>query len=173
MSKYAEIFSYMMQCPQLADLWSIAATEELGNSVILPQGASDVVQYQENTDVNGCYECTIEPYPSVFEDYQINCFRFYDVNDNSKPEANINVLTLDDVQSICDWVEEQNGNNNFPTITDKNGKRLNVVSVECRPINPQIRYVNQRENIIAYFITLRVRYVNTRIRKQIEYGIED
>ena len=46
-NKYVEIFNYLRQCPQLSDLWSIAGTENIGNRVILPQGASPVHQYDE------------------------------------------------------------------------------------------------------------------------------
>lgn len=164
MSKYSDLFDFMRTCPSLQDLWSIGATENMGVSVILPQGASEVVTFEESLDVYGNYEANIVPYPSVFEDFQINCFRFYDNKDNSEPSSNINVMSLDEVQSICDWVATQNNIGNLPKFDDKK-----VVSIECNPFVPQIRYVNEQENIIAYFITVRVRYVNTFKQRQIEY----
>ena len=167
MSKYAKIFEYFRQCPQLADLWSIASTEKIGNRVILPQGASPVVQYQEKSDLYGGYECEIVPYPSIYEDFQINCYEWYDVKDGSVPEYNINVLSLEEVQKICDWVKEQNDNDNFPDINEK------IVSIECNPFVPQIRYVNPEENTVGYFITVRLRYVNRTQRKTVEYGDTD
>ena len=167
MSKYAKIFEYFRQCPELADLWSIAATEDIGKRVILPQGASPAVQYQESIDNLGSYNCEIVPYPSVYEDFQINCYEWYDVKDGSAPEHNENVLSLEAVQSICDWVKEQNDNNNFPDINEK------IVSIECNPFVPQIRYVNPEENTVGYFITVRLRYVNRAQRKTVEYECED
>lgn len=164
MSKYTEIFDYMRTCPALANLWSIGATENADTAVILPQGASPAVQYQETSDTLGGYSCVIEPYPSVYEDYQINCFKFYDTKDSSAPSANINVMSLDEVQSICDWVAEQNEIGYLPNITGRQ-----VISIECNPFVPQIRYVNEQENIIAYFITVRIRYVNPTRRKTVEY----
>lgn len=168
MAKYAEIFNYFRQCPLLADLWSIGAVEEMGNSVILPQGASPAVQYNEQIDVAGNYNCEIVPYPSIYEDYQINCYRFYDNKDSNKPSSNINVLTIEEVQEICDWVKEQNDSGNLPQITGEK-----VVAVECVPFVPQIRYVNTTENTIAYFITARIRYVNRMQRRTIEYVDND
>ena len=168
MSKIVELFNYMRQCPELADLWSIAATEDVGVRVILPQGASAVANYEEEIDVYGCYHCDIIPYPSVFEDYQVNCFQVYDVNDSSSPGNNINVLNFDAVQAICDWVKEQNDNNNLPNITGEK-----VVAIECNPSIPQIQGVTPKENTICYFITIRVRYVNKAKRKSIEYELED
>ena len=169
MSKYTQIFDYMRTCPALADLWSIGAIENVDTAVILPQGTSPAVQYQERMDVCGNYEAVIEPYPSVYEDYQVNCFKFYDTKDSNSPVTNLNVMSLEDVQDVCYWVEEQNENNNFPQITDRSGNVLNVISIECNPFNPQIRYVNEQENIIAYFITIRIRYVNPTARKSVQY----
>lgn len=153
-NKYTVLFNYFRQCPQLADLWSIAATEEEGVRVILPQGASPAVQYQERFDNLGNYDGNIIPYPSVYEDFQINCYESYDPNDSSSPQYNLNVLSLDEVQKICDWVKEQNRAKNFPDIGES------IVSIECNPFVPQIRGISVDEKTICYFITIRIRYVN-------------
>ena len=167
MSKYAKIFEYFRQCPDLANLWSIAATEDIGKRVILPQGASPLVQYQESFDSLGGYNCEVVPYPSVYEDFQINCYEWYDVKDGSAPRFNENVLSLEAVQRICDWVREQNDNNRFPDIGEQ------IVSIECNPFVPQIRYVNADENTAGYFITVRLRYVNRTKRRSVEYVSAD
>ena len=168
MSKINELFSYLRQCPQLADLWSIGATEDVGVRVILPQGASQIVQYAEKQDVYGNYQCEIVPYPSVYEDYQINCYEIFDSADDNATDSNINVISFDDVQAICDWIAIQNENGNLPNITGKK-----IISIECNPFVPQVRYVNTAENVIAYFITVRMRYVNTAQRRCIEYEAEN
>lgn len=167
MNKYARIFEYFRQCPELEKLWSIAATEDRGVRVILPQGASPEVQYREYFDTTGGYNCEIIPYPSVYEDFQINCYEWYDTGDDSAPQKNENVLSLEQVVSICDWVKAQNDTRNFPDIGES------VVSIECNPFVPQIRYVNPEENTVGYFITVRIRYVNRALRKTVEYGDTD
>ena len=167
MSKYAKLFDYFRQCPELENLWSIAATEDRGVRVILPQGASPVVQYQEQIDTLGNYSCEIVPYPSVYEDFQINCYEWYDVNDDSAPTRNENVLTIEQVTRICDWIKEQNDMGNFPDIGE------NIVSIECNPFVPQIRGVTPEEKTVAYFITVRLRYVNRTRGKTVEYEYTD
>ena len=167
MSKYANLVNYFRQCPELKKLLGIAGVEERGNYIILPQGASPAVQFDDGIDCLGNYECEITPYSSVYEDFQINCYKWYDVNDTSRPDGNVNILSYDEVQSICEWVREQNDNNNFPDIGEK------VVSIDCEPFVPQIQYVNAPEEIVAYFITVRVRYVNPRKKKVIEYERAD
>jgi hypothetical protein len=167
MDKYANLFNYFRQCPYLKNLMSIASESNKGQTVILPQGASPVVQYQERFDTLGGYECTIEPYPSIYEDFQINCYEWYDVKDNNPPQFNENVLTYQEVVGVCDWVKAQNEVNNFPDIGEM------IISIECNPFVPQIRYVDPVTNTVGYFITVRLRYVNRTQRKTVEYGIED
>ena len=167
MDKYANLFNYFRQFPYLKNLMSIASESNKGQTVILPQGASPVVQYQERFDTLGGYECTIEPYPSIYEDFQINCYEWYDVNDTNPPQFNENVLTYQEVVGVCDWVKTQNEENNFPDIGEM------IISIECNPFVPQIRYVDPVTNTVGYFITVRLRYVNRTQRKTVEYGIED
>lgn len=162
-NKYGILFEYFRKCPYLTNLMSIAGESESGSTIILPQGASPVVQYRESFDDLGFYQCDIVPYPSVYEDFQINCYEFYDVNDNNPPQYNENVLTYEEVCGICDWVKEQNDKRNFPDIGEK------IVSIECNPFVPQIRYVDESKNIVGYFITVRLRYVNRAERKSVEY----
>lgn len=166
MDRYAKLFDFFRQCPYLAELKSIAGTAEPKNTVILPQGASPAVQYDEQVDVYGNYECTIEPYPSVYEDFQINCYEAYDVKDASPPQFNGNVLTYQEVYEVCKWVEEQNDNKNFPQIGE------DIVAIEPYPFVPQIRFVDV-DGTIGYFITVRVRYVNRRRRKTVTYADTD
>lgn len=154
-SKIVEIFNYMRECPQLSDLWSIAGTEDVDVSVILPQGASAKRQYFDSTDVTDHYECDIVPYDRYYEDYQINCYKRYDTKDSSSPEDNVNVMNFEDVQKICDWVAEQDEALNLPQITGES-----VIAVETNPHIPQIRFVNTDENIIGYFITVRIHFKN-------------
>ena len=165
MDKYASLFTYFRQCPYLSQLMSIAGESDRGNTVILPQGASPVSQYQERFDVNGDYICVIEPYPSVYEDFQINCYEWYDVKDTNAPQFNENFLTYQEVCDVCEWIKQQNETNNFPDIGEK------IVSIECNPFVPQIRYVDALTNTVGYFITVRLRYVNRTPRKTVEYEL--
>lgn len=163
MNKYVKLFEYFRRCPELSDLWSIGATEDRGVRVILPQTASSAMQYKETVDVVGNYSCIATPYPSVYEDFRINCYMWYDGTENEEPENNANILSLNQVLSICDWIEEQNEKGDFPDINEQ------VVAIECVPFVPQIQYVNEDENTIGYYITVRVRYVNRRNGKRVIY----
>ena len=160
------LFDYFRQCPELEDLLVIAGREEANKTIILPQGASQKRQHDDRFDVNGDYHCDIIPYPSIYEDYHINCYRRYDVNDESLFD-NVNAMNYAEVKRVCEWVEEQDNNNNFPQIGE------NIVSIECNPFVPQVRYVDEKNNIVCYFITIRLRYVNRTPRKTVKYEFTD
>lgn len=161
------LFDYFRQCPYLSDMMSIAAESEKGNTVVLPQGASPAVQYQEKRDILGNYECIVAPYPSVYEDFQINCYTGYYVNDTNPPKFNSNVLMYEQVCEVCRWVSEQNAKGNFPEVGER------IISIECNPFVPQTRFVDEDTNTVGYFITVRVRYVNRRQRKSVYYECEN
>lgn len=168
MGKYAQLFEYFRECPQLEKLLSIAGNAEKGNTIILPQGASPAVQYIDNMDALGGYECNIIPYPSIYEDFQINCYEWYDAKDTNPPKYNDNVLTYEQVCDICDWIREQDLLQNYPQIGEQ------IVSIECEPFVPQIRFVDEATNTIGFFITVRIRYVNRlRVARSVEYELGD
>lgn len=168
MSKTTGIITFMRSCPELSNLWAFATTEELGTSVIISRGSSDIFRMEnELIDVCGNYSGDVVPYESIYEDFQILCYKPLDPNDNSSPRNNINVLSFEEVENVCDWVREQNRNNNFPIIGEK------VISIESLSTLPLNWGVNLTEGIIAYSITIRIRYVNPEQRKSIEYELED
>lgn len=159
MSKYTEIFNYLEQCPQLYQLWGLYAEEIDGTNVILPFGTSSRRSLQENIDTIGCYNGEIKPSPSVYEEYQVNCYK--DITPNA---TEYNFMKLEDVQAVCDWIIEQDENGNLPQLTGKQ-----VISIEPYPFNPQVRYIDPDKNIIAYFITVRITYVNPALARTVEF----
>lgn len=159
MSKYTEIFNYLQQCPQLSQLWNIYAEQADGTNVVLPFGTSRRNTLADGIDTIGGYNGEITPLSSVYEEYQINCYRDITANANE-----YNFMKLEDVQAVCDWIIEQDENGNLPQITDKQ-----IISIEPYPFNPQIRYIDPEKNIIAYFITVRITYVNTAQARTVEF----
>lgn len=150
MSKQTEITKWLMNCPQLSSVWNISAEEIDGANVIMPAGTSTKRSISDKIDITGFYTADIIPLPSVYEEYQINCYKNFANNDND-----YNILQYDEVEAIIDWINEQDEQMNFPEITGKK-----VVAVETLPFIPQIRGVDPETGLICYYITLRITYVN-------------
>lgn len=151
MSKYQAIFDWLKTCPVFIDrLYFGSAEENDGDNVILPFGTSARSNLDDYIDAQGLYCGDITPLPSVYEEYQVQCYRYIGAEQNE-----FNIMTLDDVQSVCDWIIEQDELGNFPEI----GKR--VISVEPLPFIPQAAGRDLETGLWKWFFTLRITYQNT------------
>ncbi len=169
MSKISSLFDYMRQCPQLTNLWSIVGEAEEGTQIIFPRGSSSIYAPQdEKFDVCGDYSCTLQPYPSIFEDFQIDMVQHIDPNDDTEGESNVNVLSYQEVEDVCSWLLAQNAIRNLPKI-----EGMRVISIEPTGTAPVVWSVDEGEQMIVYAITVRLRYVNPNPRIEVEYETED
>lgn len=159
MSKQTELLNWLMTCPRLSSLWNISAEEMDGANVISPVGSSTRRTISDRKDIAGWYEADIRPSPSVYEEYQINCYRYFTNNDND-----FNTLKIEEVEEIIEWINEQDELQNFPQLTGKK-----VVAVETFPFVPQIRGVDADTGLICYYITLRITYVNPAKGRFVEW----
>lgn len=163
MLKYAKIVEYFRKCPKLNQLQSIASGITVGNTVILPNGSSNRVQQRGSIDTIDVYEHIVDPYLIVYQDYQINCYEFYDVKDTNPPQYNSNVLTLDEVNEVCEWIDKNDDDCIFPDAGET------IVAMECIPFTPQVQYIDSLENVIGYYITVRIHYINRKKKRVVEY----
>ena len=139
------------------DLFGITAESKGGNNLITPFSSSDRVSISSQNDITGVFEADIIPFDTAYEEYQIDCFRMAYPN-----EDEFNLMSYDDVKKVCDWIEEQNQIKNFPNI----GK---VIRVEPKPFLPSVRFRDFESNLVAYYFTLRITFVNTVKRQVITY----
>lgn len=149
MSRQENLTNWLAQCPSLATLWNISAEPQDGANVIFPTGSSRKRNISDGVDVTGWYQSEIQPLPSVYEDYQINCYKRVFGNENEW-----NIMKLEEVENVIAWIEKQDEAQNFPDIGES------VVSVETFPFVPQIRGIDPNTGMVCYYITLRVTYVN-------------
>lgn len=161
MSKTENITKWLMKCPELYSLWNISALTQDGTSIIFPSGSSQRRNLSDKIDITGRYNADIIPFPSVYEEYQINCYKTFTDNSND-----YNIMKYEDVERVIEWIHTQDENGNFPDI----GKV--VISTECFPFIPQIRAVSPDSRLICYYITLRITYINTSKERNIQWQIQ-
>ena len=159
MSKIEAVTNWLMKCPELASLWNISAEQADGANVIFPSGTSYRRNISDRIDITGCYEADIIPIASVYEEYQINCYKAFTNNDNS-----YNIMKFEDVESVIEWVQRQDEAQSFPELAGKK-----VIAVDCFPFQPQIRGADPDSGLICYYITLRITYVNSAKGRSIEW----
>lgn len=159
MSKTEAITKWLMQCPELSALWNISAEIADGTNVLLPGGTSERRYINDNLDVLGGYEADIRPLPSVYEDFQVNCYKGFVNNNNG-----YNIMNFEDVERVIEWVQKQDEKQNFPQIEGKT-----IVSADVYPFQPQIRGVDPDTQLTCYYFTLRIRYVNMAKGRSVEW----
>lgn len=158
MSKLTAIKEWLSGCPSLSTLFVITAEGLNGDNLITPFGSSGRANIDDHTDICGTYCAEIIPKVTVYEEYQIDCFRYANPN-----EDDYNILTYEQVEEACRWIEAQNLIKNYPAINEK------IVRVEPQPFLPQVRFKDIDNNLVAYMFTLRIHYVNGMQRGYAEY----
>lgn len=176
MSKITDLFDFMIECPELSGLWLITAEADRGTRVIFNRGSSSVYNMQnEMIDVLGGYSGLLMPYPSVYEEFQINMYQPADPRDSNTGENNINALSYQETENVCTWLFNQNapdkitGKRNLPKFGDEK-----VIAIIPTGTTSTIWGYDENKQIIIYAITARVYYVNTQPKIEVEFnGIEN
>lgn len=143
----------------MSNLFTITAEGQDGTNLITPFSSSDRASIVDRVDVTGAYGADIIPFNSVYEEYQVDCFRHAYPNEDADT-----IMQYDDVKEVCKWIEAQNLTKNFPDIEEK------VVRVEPKPFLPTVRWKDVEANLVGYCFTLRITYVNDAPRQVIEYA---
>ena len=169
MSKITDLYDYFLNCPQCQDLLPITGEATRGKEIFFPRGSSPIYATQnENLDVLGNYNSTFSPYPSLYEDWQMNLYRYADPNDETQDKTNINIENYEDVEKICNWILQNNTNRYLPKY---NGEK--VVAIVPTGTMPNIWDADETKQMITYVITIRVYFVNPNPRIEVEYECED
>ena len=170
MSKITDLYDYFLECPYLKKLLPISAEEERGKDVFFPRGSSPIYAVtDERYDVLGNYNSTLTPYLSVYDDWQMNLYRYADPSDERQDKTNINIKKYDEVENVNKWILEKNGNKDLP-----NYNGLKIFGVVPAGTMPVIWGADTERQEITYAITIRVYYVNPNKPVEVEFnGIED
>ena len=166
MSKITDLYDYFLTFPRLKKLLPITSDAERGKDIFFPRGSSPIYAVtDENIDVLGNYNSNMRPYPSMYDDWQINLYRGIDINDETQDETNINIYHYEDVESICNELFARNSKKHFPRYSGE--KVFSIFPTGSMPI---IWGSDMSKEMITYAITIRVYYVNPH--KQIEVEVD-
>ena len=96
MSKNQAILDWLKTCPVFASRLSFVSAETNdGDNVVLPFGSSNRRVLDDYFDVDGYYNGTIIPNASVYEEYQVQCFRYIGAEQNQ-----YNIMTVDEANDM-------------------------------------------------------------------------
>lgn len=134
LNKSKIVMDWLMQCPEIKDLFFGFSQAESGNNEIVPIPNENWIK--KYIDGSG-----VKSYELAFIAYQT----FSDV-----PNSDENTEIQFDLEKIMNWVEEQNENENFPGLP-------NVEEVKCLENMPNLSGVN--EQCAKYMFTIQIIYM--------------
>lgn len=152
MDKNQAVIDYLFQCPTIANnpLFFNFAKAEDNNKQLLTVANDKVIQkpYIDGSVLKK-FTFTIIDYRSVI----------YQALVNAPGYISENVEEMLDVQSIIDWIEEQDDLRNYPNFGDK----CIVEKVEALTDSPNLNGVDTSTTpaLAKYSVSLRVQYLDT------------
>lgn len=151
MDKNKAIIKYLMQCPTIKNnplFFNFGEVEDNSKQIVTTSTDKNIERPYIDGSVLKRYTFTIIDYRSVI--YQaLVTIEGYD---------NENVEDMMDVQSIIDWIDEQNDNYNFPDF----GNDCVVEEITALTDIPNLNGVDKdtSPNLAKYSIAIRVQYLD-------------
>lgn len=151
MDKNKAIIKYLMQCPTIKNnplFFNFGEVEDNSKQIVTTSTDKNIERPYIDGSVLKRYTFTIIDYRSVI--YQaLVTIEGYD---------NENVEDMMDVQSIIDWIDEQNDNYNFPDF----GNDCVVEEITALTDIPNLNGVDKDSspNLAKYSIAIRVQYLD-------------
>lgn len=112
-NRHEAVLDWIRECPTITDIFFNFSDGENGDTVLVPQTSHNDTIIQEYVD--GSSERAYE--------FTIICIEAY----STVPNSTENLEILMDVDSIAEWVEQQNEIGNFPEFPTN----CSIASVEC------------------------------------------
>ena len=151
MDKNKAIIKYLMQCPTIKNnpvFFNFGEVEDNSKQIVTTSTDKNIERPYIDGSVLKRYTFTIIDYRSVI--YQaLVTIEGYD---------NENVEDMMDVQSIIDWIDEQNDNYNFPDF----GNDCVIEEITALTDIPNLNGVDKDSspNLAKYSIAIRVQYLD-------------
>lgn len=149
--KNQAIIDFLLQCPDIAnsELYFNFINAQDDNKQIITESND---KFSNRTYIDG----------SVLKQYTFTLIDFKSITDSAlvliQDYPNENVVDVSDVQTLINWINEQNKLQNFPDF----GEDCEVQSIETTSENPNFEGVNTEVTPILamYSMSIRIEYID-------------
>ena len=148
MSRFEQIYWWLKNCPELANLWAVSATLQDYTKVVLLAGSDSEYNEASSEQMRGSVHFVSSPKGAVYEDYMIYAYAEY-----ADEQDDFNIERINDVQAAMDWILEQTDKGNKPEIDGET-----VITVMRMARTPVMQGEDSENRIIRYFIPIRIYY---------------
>ncbi len=147
MNNFELIHKWLKQCPELNKLWVVSSLLEDKKNVLLPAKSENMYNVKFTKYADGGKKYVFEPREPYFFDVDIICYR-----ENVASDNDYNFDTQSAMQSVCDWVINQQNTGAAPG--------GDIYQIECLTPIPFIRNQYQSESdpniiLVDYAVTVR------------------
>lgn len=161
MNDFQNIYEWLKACPKLERLWAMSSELKDKENVLQPNSSANMYSVDTAPYADGGTRYIFKKTKPYFFDVDIICYRTFYAEYN--PE---NVATQNDVQEVCDWIVEQQNNENYPLL-----KNI-CFMIECLTPHPFMRgqYTQDGDTLatlVDYVITVRFYTDNPAMEKTI------
>ena len=149
--KNQAIIDFLLQCPDIAnsELYFNFINAEDDNKQIITESND---KFSNRSYIDG----------SVLKQYTFTLIDFKSITDSAlvliQDYPNENVVDVSDVQTLINWINEQNKLQNFPDF----GEDCEIQSIETTSENPRFEGINTEVTPILamYSISIRIEYID-------------
>lgn len=149
-------------CPALYDLWVVSSLLGDRKNIIQPKTSANMynVIYEQYTD--GTKKYRFEPAEPYFFDVDIICYRAHYADQNE-----YNLDTLGNVQSVCDWLIQQQNEGSVPVL-----QQYPCYQIECLTTKPfiQNQFISDGDAntvLVDYAVTVRFYTANPAVKRTV------
>lgn len=147
--KNQAIVTFLLECQQIKD------SPLYFNFINAKNDAKQIMTVSNDTLLN-------RPYidGSVLKRYSFTIIDFKSISDSALVNlvgySNENIEELADVQSLMDWIKEQNDVQNYPDF----GKDCEIQEMKTTAENPTLDGINEDEQLAMYSFTIQIDYID-------------
>lgn len=149
--KNQAIIDFLLQCPDIAnsELYFNFINAEDDNKQIITESNE---KFSNRSYIDG----------SVLKQYTFTLIDFKSITDSAlvliQDYPNENVVDVSDVQTLINWINEQNKLQNFPNF----GEDCEIQSIETTSENPNFEGINTEvtPTLAMYSISIRIEYID-------------
>lgn len=157
MNDFEQIFEWLKECPELYNLWVISSLLKDDKNILQPNSTSNMYNVNCEKYVDNRKKISFIPVEPYYFDIDIICYRSLYGDENQD-----NIEVQKKLQSVCDWLIEQQNTDNTPY--------EECYQVECLNPKPFIRgaYQDNDSNtvLVDYAVTVRF-YTDNPAKKKV------
>lgn len=145
MTKSEAVFQWLLNCPEIKDLYFAFGEQSKDNTILVPETAYTDEWADGSPWISGCGE----------KEYTFRLVRFMAVSD--VPQSEVNITSAAVLERIAQWIDEQNNIRSYPDFPDN----CTINEIKVLPF-PNGGLAGRDEKTAKYMFAVKINYLYTK-----------